>query len=164
MKVLYLLRHAEAGRGDPGLADFDRPLNERGRAAAALVGGFMREKGIRPAAVVSSPAARARQTAESVSEAAGLGTLISFDGRVYEAHPLDLLKIVGGRDESAAELLLVGHNPGLEELLGRLTGERERLATAALARIELRVQRWAQVSDGVGRLDWVVTPGGLEGG
>jgi phosphohistidine phosphatase len=161
MRVLYLLRHAKSSWGDPSLADFDRPLNERGRGATPLVAGFMRERGIRPGLVDTTPAVRARQTAELVAAAAGLDAPVSFDERIYEAHPLDLLKVVREADESAAELLLVGHNPGLEELIERLTGERERLPTAALVRVELQVEGWPQVEEGCGSLAWVVTPRGL---
>ena len=163
MKILYLLRHAKSSWGDPGLADFERPLNERGRRAAPLVAEFMRGKGIRPGLVVSSPAVRARQTAELVAGAAGVDAPISFDERIYEAHPLDLLKVVRAADESVTELMLVGHNPGLEELTERLTGERERLPTAALVRLELRAEGWPQVEEGSGRLDWVVRPRELGG-
>ena len=163
MRTLYLLRHAKSSWGDPGLADFERPLNGRGRRAAPLVAEFMRGKGIRPGLVVSSPAVRARQTAELVAGAAGVGAPIRFDERIYEAHPLDLLKVVREVDESVTELMLVGHNPGLEELTERLTGERERLPTAALVRIELQADGWPQVEEGCGRLEWVVRPRELEG-
>ena len=163
MKILYLLRHAKSSWGDPGLADFERPLNGRGRRAAPLVAEFMREKGIRPGLVVSSPAVRARQTAELVAGAAGVDAPIRFDERIYEAHPLDLLKVVREADESVAVLMLVGHNPGLEELTARLSGERERLPTAALVRIELRADGWPQVEEDCGRLEWVVRPRELDG-
>jgi phosphohistidine phosphatase len=163
MKILYLLRHAKSSWDDPAMADFDRPLNGRGRRAAPLVAEFMRERGIRPGLVISSPAARARQTAELVAGAEGLGVPVKFDGSIYEAHPLDLLKVVRGADESAAELMLVGHNPGLEGLTERLTGERERLPTAALVRIELQADGWPQVEENCGRLDWVVRPRELGG-
>ncbi|MCA1612707.1 MAG: histidine phosphatase family protein [Acidobacteria bacterium] len=158
MKILYLLRHAKSSWGDPALADFDRPLNERGRRAAPLVAKLMRERGIRPGLVICSPAARARETAELVAGAEGVDAPIRFDERIYEAHPLDLLKVVRGADEAVAELMIVGHNPGLEELTERLTGERERLPTAALVRIELKADGWARVEENCGRLDWVVTP------
>ena len=162
MKILYLLRHAKSSWDDTALADFDRPLNGRGRHAAPLVAEFMRGKGLRPGLVVSSPAARARQTAELVAGREGVDVPVRFDEHIYEAHPLDLLKVVRGTDESVAELMLVGHNPGLEELTERLTGERERLPTAALVRIELKADGWPQVEEGCGRLDWVVTPRALE--
>ena len=164
MKVLYLLRHAKSSWDDPPQsADFDRPLNERGRRAVPVVAGFVREKGIRPGAVVSSPALRARQTAELLAADAGFDAPVRFDARVYEAHALDLLKIITEAGEPAAELMMVGHNPGLEDLIGRLTGERVRLPTAALVRVELKVDGWAEAGEGCGRLDWVFTPRGPEG-
>ncbi len=163
MKILYLLRHAKSSWDDPGMADFDRPLNGRGRRAAPLVAEFLREKGIRPGLVICSPAARALQTAELVAGAEGINAPIEFDPRIYEAHPIDLLKLIREADESVEELMLVGHNPGLEELTERLTGERERLPTAALVRIELKAYGWAQVEENSGRLAWVVTPRALGG-
>jgi phosphohistidine phosphatase len=162
MKVLYLLRHAKSSWDDPSLADFDRPLNERGVRATGLVARFMEDNGLRPDYVVSSPAARAKTTALYVAGAGGIDRPVRHDARVYEARPLDLLKVVSEADESAGELMLVGHNPGLEGLVERLTGERERLPTAALVRIELRIDAWPQIADGCGRLDWVVTPRAIE--
>jgi phosphohistidine phosphatase len=163
MKTLYLLRHAKSSWGEPQLADFDRPLNGRGERAVPAVAAFMREKGIRPGIVISSPALRARQTAELLAGELRLDAPVRFDARIYEAHPLDLLKVIAEADESAAELLIVGHNPGLEGLVERLTGARELLPTAALVRAELKIDRWSEVAEGCGRLEWVVTPRGLEG-
>jgi phosphohistidine phosphatase len=160
MKTLYVLRHAKSSWGEPSLADFDRPLNGRGMRAVPAVAGVMRERGIHPGLVVSSPALRARQTAELLAAELGLDAPVQFDARVYEAHTLDLLKVISDADEPAGELLLVGHNPGLEGLVERLTGERVGLPTAALARVELTVERWSEVAEGSGRLEWLVTPRG----
>jgi phosphohistidine phosphatase len=164
MKVLYLLRHAEAERCSAGGADFDRRLSAHGERDARLVGTFMREKGISPDAVVSSPARRARQTAELVAETAGLHAPVRFEARIYEAHPLDLMKIVCAANAGIGWMLIVGHNPGLETLLERLTVAQMGLATAAFARIDLDVPTWAEVDVGRGQLGWVVSPGGIEAG
>jgi phosphohistidine phosphatase len=162
MKRLLLLRHAKSSWGDPALADFERPLNERGLRAAPLVGRFMREQKLRPDLVLSSPAERARETARLVAEAAGLAAPLRFDERIYEATAARLLEVVSQAEEGAQELLLVGHNPGLEDLLALLTGEARRMPTAALARILLNVEKWSKVREGSGRLEWHVKPKELE--
>jgi phosphohistidine phosphatase len=91
MKTLYLLRHAKSSWKDPSLQDFDRPLNGRGREAAPLVGRFIRKRKLRVDLILGSPAARARQTAALVKEAAGLSADLLFDERIYEADVAALL-------------------------------------------------------------------------
>ncbi|HEV3470971.1 MAG TPA: histidine phosphatase family protein [Pyrinomonadaceae bacterium] len=158
MKSLLLLRHAKSSWDDPRLADFDRPLNDRGRRAAPLVGRHMRERKIRPDLVVCSPAERARRTIALVAEAAGLSAPVRFDERVYEATAAGLLEVVSQVEDAAGEVLLVGHNPGMEELLELLTGEARRMPTAALARVRLDIDNWSQLRPRAGRLEWHVKP------
>ncbi|HEV2863308.1 MAG TPA: histidine phosphatase family protein [Pyrinomonadaceae bacterium] len=155
MKTLYLLRHAESGLREQGLRDFDRPLNGRGREAAPLVGRFIRKRGLRVDLMLSSPAVRARQTADLVREAAGLSADLLYDERIYEADAARLLEVVT-QAESADALMLVGHNPGMEELLTFLTGEERHMTTAALACVLLDVEKWAEAR--AGRLEWLVRP------
>lgn len=158
MKTLYLLRHAEAGWNERGLGDFERPLNGRGREAAPLVGRHIRAKGLRVDLIVSSPAVRARQTAALVKESAGLSAGLLHDERIYEADAARLLEVVTQAAESADALLLVGHNPGVGELLALLTGEARRMQTAALACVALDVEEWGEARAGAGRLEWHVLP------
>lgn len=162
MKTLLLLRHAKSSWNDPGIADFDRPLNERGLRAAPLVGRFMRERKLRPDLVICSPAARARETASLVIKAAGLDAPLRFDERIYDATPARLFEIVSQIEDAASEALLIGHNPGFEQLLERLTGEARRMATATLAFITLDIEKWNKLRDGCGRLEWIVKPKELE--
>ena len=158
MKTLYLLRHAKSSWKDPGVEDFDRPLNGRGREAAPLVGELIRKRKLRVDLIISSPAARARQTAALVRESAGLSADLLFDERIYEADVARLLEVVTQAAESADALLLVGHNPGMEELLTFLTGEGRSMPTAALACVPLDVEKWAKVRESAGRLEWFVRP------
>jgi phosphohistidine phosphatase len=157
------MRHAKSSWGDGSLADFDRPLNERGLKTAPLVGRFMRKQKLRPGLVVCSPAERARQTATLVAEAAGLLAPLRFDERIYEATSARLVEVVSQVEEGVEELLLVGHNPGLEELLERLTGESRRMPTATLARVALDVEKWSKVREGAGRVESFVVPKELAG-
>jgi phosphohistidine phosphatase len=164
MKRLFLLRHAKSSWDDPRLADFDRPLNARGLRAAPLMGRFMRERKLRPDLIFCSPAERARQTAALLIEAAGLSAPLRYDERIYEATAVRLAEVVAQAVEGASTLLLVGHNPGLEELLELLTGETRRMPTAALACLELDTDKWAKLAPRAARLAWHVKPKELAGG
>jgi phosphohistidine phosphatase len=158
MKTLHLLRHAKSSWKDPGQADFERPLNGRGREAAPLIGQYILKQKIRPELILSSPAERARQTAALVVQSAQLNAELRFDERIYEASAARLLEVVSQIDEPFGVVLLVGHNPGMEDLLATLTGERHGMPTAALARIILDVEKWSKVREDTGRLDWLVRP------
>jgi phosphohistidine phosphatase len=165
MKRLLLLRHAKSSWAEAGLADFERPLNERGLRDAPLVGLHLRAQKIRPDLVVSSPAERARQTTALVIEAARLEpSRTRYDERIYEADLSRLLEVISQLEDGAGEVLLVGHNPGMEELLERLAGEARRMTTAALASVALDIEKWGKVREGDGRLEWHVRPKELGGG
>jgi phosphohistidine phosphatase len=160
MKTLLLLRHARPASTSPNGRDFDRPLTDVGRAAARRVGQLLRQKEIKPEVVFSSPAARARETADLVCEAAGLSTQIRFDARIYEASSEELLQIVSEAEDGAETLLLVGHNPGLAELIALLTGESAGMSPATLARIDLDIDAWStlRAAPQRGRLVFVLPP------
>ena len=161
MKTLLLLRHGKSSWDDPGLADAARPLGERGRRAAPKMGRWLRERGLMPDVIVSSPAVRARSTALLAAEAAAFVGSILFDGRIYEATPAGLVDVVRGLPEAAGSALIVGHNPGLEALVSAFAGHSERLPTAALAQVELQVARWADVVLAQGRVLGVWRPKAL---
>ena len=158
MKKLLLLRHAKSSWDDARLADFDRPLNGRGRKAAPLVGDLMRERRLRPDLIISSPAARARETVALVLEASGIKTELRYDERIYEATAGQLLAVINGVEDDKQEVMLVGHNPGFENLLERLTTESLRVPTAALARVVLDADRWDEAGARGGRLEWLLKP------
>src|SRR5436190_24158555 len=121
MKTLLLLRHAKSSKDEPALGDFDRPLNDRGKDDAKLMGRFMRERSICPDLLISSPAKRARLTAELVLKAAGLPINVAFDERIYEADVHRLLAVVSQIEPGINVVMLVGHNPGCEDLVEVLT-------------------------------------------
>jgi phosphohistidine phosphatase len=147
MKRLLLLRHAKSSWGDSRLADFERPLNERGLRAAPLMGRYMRERKIRPDLIICSPAERARQTAALLAEAAGLSAPLRYDERIYEATAARLAEVISQADERAGGLLL---------------GETRRMPTAALACVQLDADKWAKLAPHSGRLEWHVKPKELE--
>lgn len=148
MKTLYALRHAKSDWNDASLTDFERPLNERGVHAARKMGAFMQQRGIVPDLIISSPARRARETAQIVKDAAGIAAEISFEPRIYEAGVGDLMEIVSQAENDCEKLLIVGHNPGFEQLVEILSGELQAMPTAALAEIELPIENWSETMKG----------------
>jgi phosphohistidine phosphatase len=162
LKTLFLLRHAKSSWADEDLADIERPLKERGRKAAATIGRFLRKERVNPDLVLSSCAVRARETIDIVLKAAKLRTEIRYDERIYEASPLRLLEVILQIDSDRKSVLLVGHNPGMEELLQLLTGNVEHMPTAALAKIALKTSKWSGVGARKGTLEWFVKPKELQ--
>jgi phosphohistidine phosphatase len=162
MKTLLLLRHAKSDWGDSSLRDFDRPLAPRGQRDAPRIGKALRKRGTLPDLIISSPAARARATVEAVMQTARLANEIEFDEAVYGASSAELMKLIRHLPERSACTLLVGHNPGFADLLGRLTGSHERMPTAALACIEFDIDHWEAVEDKKGRLVWLLSPKQLD--
>src|SRR4051812_4808073 len=162
MKTLLLLRHAKSSRDDPSASDFDRPLNDRGKDDAKLVGRYLLKSKIKIDVIVTSPARRARRTAELVLEAAVLANQLVFDERIYEASVAQLLKIISEIDVTADVALLIGHNPGFEDLLACLTDRVGPMATASLACISLDTNGWRDVAPRCGELLWLITPKDLK--
>ena len=158
MKQLFLLRHAKSSWDDPGLSDFERPLNRRGRTAAPFMGELIAKKKIRPEIIVSSPAVRARQTAELFKEAAGLKCPLRFEKKIYDAILADLRSVISELEEKFASALLVGHQPGTGELIRFLTGESPEVPTACFASISLKVDNWSDIGNGSGKLDLILRP------
>jgi phosphohistidine phosphatase len=158
MKTLFLLRHARAENSASGLSDLTRVLNERGREEAQTVGTFIKKQNLEFDLVLSSPAVRARNTTDLVLAAAGLSHSVRDDERIYEAGPLRLLEVISEIEQDASATLLVGHNPGIEELLILLTGSAQQMATATLARIDFRADEWSKVAESTASLEWIVTP------
>jgi len=135
------MRHAKSDWSDHAADDFDRTLTDRGKRDARKMGAWLKKKKIIPAMIVSSPAARAERTALIVSREAGFDPSgIIWDKRIYDASLDDLLKVVAGHGQETGCLLLIGHNPGLEELLAYLSGDQAEansagkvMTTAAIA-------------------------------
>ena len=158
MKTLLLLRHARPSQISPTGRDFDRPLTEEGRADALLIGQLLRRRQLRPEAIICSPAARALQTADYVIEASRFRTRLLFYDRIYEANTEQLIEVVSEVGGGAGMLLVVGHNPGLQELLERLTGESAPMLPATLARIDLDIDAWVELANAPrGRLVFAVS-------
>lgn len=146
MKTLLVLRHAKSSWGDPAVSDHERRLNPRGERDAPRMGRLAREERLSPDLIVSSDAVRARLTAEAMAEAIGYRRQILLDARLYHASAAGILAAVRTVVEcDVSTVMIVGHNPGLEELVAQLTGDLEALPTAALARINLPIDRWSDL-------------------
>jgi phosphohistidine phosphatase len=144
-RILLLLRHGKSSWDSGAPSDFDRPLAGRGKRDAPRMGAWLRREDLVPDHVVSSPARRARKTAEKACRAMGLAAeAVHHDARVYAAARDDLLQVLADCPPDAPRVLLVGHNPGLEDLLAWLGGEAvtvpgdgKLLPTATVAALEL---------------------------
>lgn len=165
---LYLLRHAKSSWTHPELADHDRPLAGRGRRAAAAMAHHMAEQRIVPELVLCSTARRTRETYERI-EAALAGAPVRYEHRLYEASAEDLLERVRAVPDESNSVLLIGHNPAIEQLalqLARPSPERDDLQskfpTAALATLELTGSHWHDLQPGCTTLIAYVRPRDLE--
>ena len=172
MKTLTLLRHAKSGWDDPVLRDFDRPLNGKGKRAAQLVGRNWRTLGFAFDHVVASPAVRVIETIEQVATGYGATLAPAWDRRIYLASATTLLDIVHELPAGADHVLLVGHNPGLEDLVLLLVPDSDeqplrddieaKFPTASIARIRFDLADWHDVAAGNGALASFVRPRDLD--
>lgn len=167
MLKLLLLRHAKSSWADPGHADFDRPLNSRGRTAAPAMGRFMAESGLLPQRIVCSSAQRARETLALMLPRLASDMEVTFTRRLYEADGEGYLKAARSAGGTANMLMLVGHNPAMEDVAQVLapTGDaealerlREKYPTCGLAVLEFDGPRWTGAGPGAGRLVAFHTP------
>jgi phosphohistidine phosphatase len=146
MKSLLLLRHAKSSWKDEDVPDHDRPLKKRGQRDAPRMGKLLRQLDLVPELIVSSTALRARATALAAAEEARYAGDIRFEPRIYEASASQLLAVVRALPDGVKRAMIVGHNPGLEELVTVLSGAHELLSTGALAHLEVPVEQWMLVT------------------
>jgi phosphohistidine phosphatase len=170
VKTLTLLRHAKSGWDDTVPRDFDRPLNPKGRRAAAMVGRHLRSLGVGFDHVVASPAVRVEETLGEVQSGLGLSLQPAFDRRIYLASAATLLDVVHDLPAEADRVLLVGHNPGLEELVlmlvpgctGCLREEVEqKYPTATVAEMTM-AGNWSDAGNGTAALTRFIRPRDLD--
>ena len=172
MKRLTLLRHAKSGEDLAVARDFDRHLNGKGRRAARAIGRHMRDSTLAFDRVIASPAARVVETVEEVGAGYGADLTPAWERRIYLASAADLLELVHEAPDGAASLLLVGHNPGLEQLAlmlvpgcpsddarGRIE---EKYPTGSLTEIAFEVDHWADIRPAEGTLVRFVRPRDLD--
>lgn len=170
MRRLMLLRHAKSDWSASGQRDIDRTLAERGREVTSIIGRYMAQQGLVPDRVLVSSARRTRETWELLAPEFPKQPAFAFEPRLYEAPAKALLAVVRETAPEVQTLLLVGHNPGLQELAAVLTGSGdaearhrlvEKFPTAALAVLDFAIDDWA-VKPSTGRLDRFITPRALK--
>lgn len=161
-RTVFLLRHAKSSWAEQ-LPDAERPLAPRGERAAAAIAGYLRDRGIRPALVLCSPARRTRQTLAAIESS--LDCPVEIRDELYGAWESQLLECLRALPDSVGSVLLIGHNPGIEELALSLASHGARLdelaakfPTGALATLELDRHRWADVRPGDAELVAYVVP------
>jgi phosphohistidine phosphatase len=149
MKTLLILRHAKSDWDEPEVADHDRPLTARGKRDAPNVGRWLRAEDLVPDLIISSTAKRARKTARLAADASGYEGEIRLEAELYEAGAETYVEVLQTVPEPCPRVMVVGHNPGLEELVQALTGELQSMPTAGLAQITLPIATWKEMSDEV---------------
>ena len=159
MKTLLLMRHAKSSRDDPSLSDHDRPLNERGKSDAPRMGRLLRNEGLTPDLIISSSATRALATAGAVGEACHYTdpSGVRVAPELYPGDSPNYVRIQREVPEEIHRVLVVGRNPAIETFLSGLVHEDEILPTAAVAVVQLPIERWEKLTvkaHGVLKIVW----------
>lgn len=180
MKTLGLFRHAKSDWGDAVARDFDRPLNKRGRKAATLMGEHIRDHGLQTGQhwdrILASPAARAAETIERAAQGIGYPSAknfaVNWDRRIYLASSATLIDLLRETDNRLSSVMLVGHNPGLEDLIFDLVPDdgtsplrdmvMEKYPTATFSVLALDIAHWAELTENCGRLLHMARPRDLD--
>jgi phosphohistidine phosphatase len=149
MKTLLVLRHAKSSWKNADLADHERPLKKRGKRDAPRMGKLLLEIEMTPNLIISSSAERALATAELVALSCGYEQEISVSRQLYHADTEDYLAVLRKQGEPHERVMVVGHNPGMEALVEDLTGDYQRMPTAALVQIQLPIDSWTDFTEEV---------------
>lgn len=159
MKTLILGRHAKSD-WSLALPDIERPLNKRGRKDAPRMGKAISSLGVTADLIWTSPAVRAQTTAEAIAKEIGYKLDLLIDSRIYLASPETLISVLRETPSEAENIMLFGHNPGLELLSAMLLGISGgvHFPTGAVMSIEFPFQNWVDISPASGRLNWHVIP------
>lgn len=145
MKKLYIIRHAKSSWGDAELNDFERPLSKRGKANAPMMGERLKIKGVMPDIIISSPAKRAKSTAEMIAKEVGYEKKVLFDENIYESSVATLRKILTSVNDENSTVFLFGHNPELNMLVDYYVKFYENIPTCGVVEIEFACDMWADI-------------------
>jgi len=154
MRTLFLIRHAKSSWDNPGLRDFNRPLNERGLREAPLMAQLLANRGVQPDLLVSSPAKRALTTALFFAEKFGIADeQVLREQDIYEAAPTDILQIISHLPDSAAVVCLFGHNPTFTDVANRFSDDFiDNVPTCGIVQIESEAESWKTMYEGNSRV------------
>lgn len=160
VKNLFLVRHAKSDWSDPGQKDFDRDLNTRGRLDAPRMGRKLYEMNVQPELLISSPAKRARLTAEFISEQLQYDLdKIEWKDEVYEASVRSLLALINDIPDTFNKVMIVGHNPAFTYIAEYLTKQPiDNIPTCGIVHISFDIDSWKEVSSDLGTLEWFIYP------
>ncbi len=170
MRTLYLLRHAKSSWDDPSVADHARPLSGRGRRAARQLALHVEQQAVRPALVLCSSAQRARETLDAIRPALGKAADVLFEDGLYGAEVRELVARLRRAPGDAPSVMVIAHNPGMQELAIHLAGDgdeatlartRAKFPTGGLATLDLGQHPWASLAAGQAYLVSLVTPSDL---
>lgn len=153
MKTVVLVRHAKSSWKDYGLDDFDRPLNKRGKRNAPFMGQKLKERGVFPDIILSSPAKRARTTAISIAKVIGYPKKkIAFDENMYHSSARYLFELVKNQDDKNETVMLFGHNPGFNDFADMLLQKNPvyNIPTSGIYCIRFNVNSWKDMKEGNG--------------
>ena len=172
MKTLGLFRHAKSDWHDSRARDFDRPLNLRGEKGAGLMGRHIFDHSVKWDKVIASPAVRVAETIELAAKAAGRPIAVNWDRRIYLASSATLLDLLREQKDDPGPVLMVGHNPGLEDVIFDLVPDdgtsplrdvvEVKFPTASFAVLELDIERWDELNERCGKLVHLTRPRDLD--
>ena len=145
MKYLLLMRHAKSSWKDTSLPDHQRPLNKRGRRDAPRMGAHLQGQGLEVDAILCSTAQRARATVEGLLEEYSFEGQVQYLEDLYGAGPGEMLALLVSLPDAYETVMLVSHNPGLDLLLERLSGQSEHMPTASMAYLRFPIERWGDL-------------------
>ena len=157
MRHLMVMRHAKSAWDDPALSDHDRPLNDRGREAAEVMGAFIQEQERLPQLVLRSTATRVEETYQLMSRNWAEQPRVIVLQSLYLATVSTILQVVRRNAEQETRLLVLGHNPGLHELVERAVGPIEKFPTAALAELSYDIPTWQELKADQAPASWHLT-------
>ncbi len=148
MKRLTLLRHAKSSWGQPGLADHDRPLNQRGKHDVPVMGRRLVAHGLRPSLIVTSPAKRARQTAKLLAREIGYPIeFLQTEKSLYLADPVSILAIIEAQEDTFSDMVVCAHNPGITALANQLSGlSIDNVPTCGMVILEVDTDSWSDIT------------------
>lgn len=145
MKKLLLVRHAKSNKEGAAFSDQDRPLAERGRRDLDKMGKRLAKHGVKPDLILSSPALRALATADAIARQLDCKHDIVVNDELYASQADGLLEVIHGLDDKLKYVMLVGHNPALDELAHRLSNKIDHLPTCAIAKFNFAAESWSSI-------------------
>ncbi len=145
MKTLILMRHAKSSWKEAGVSDHDRKLNKRGKRDAPRIASLLESNNLRPDVILSSSAVRACETASLVAESSAFSGDIITTSELYMATSYEIMSAIHALHDSHVRALVIGHNPGMQQLVGHFIGRDEPFPTAAVACFEMPAATWSLI-------------------